>query len=91
MTDTHDEAEAAAMNAKLRDDAAAWSKARAAGSADPDAKFAAPAAPKPPRVSRAKQKPVAPVVPAVKQPFSMSYDGTSNREYIARRVALGAR
>ena len=90
MTDPHDETGAAAMNDKLREDARAWSKARAQGNADPDARIAAPKQPAAPRASRAKPKAAEPVV-AVKQPFKMSYDGTTDRDYIAHRVNLGAR
>ena len=92
MTIEQEETDAAAMNEKLREGRAArpGRKRRAQGNADPDAKIAAAKQPAAPRASRAKPKPVE-VVAAVKQPFKMSYDGTTDRDYIAHRVNLGAR
>jgi hypothetical protein len=89
--------QADAMKDQLRKDVASWSAARSEEAGDPNARLnakvvkrAAPAAPRP---SRAKAKPVvaAEPVPAVKKPFKMSYDGTTDRDYIAHRINLGAR
>ena len=87
MTDTQDDGAAAAMKDQLQKDVASWSAART-GETIAVAKPPAPA-----RAPRAKAKaPVAPVlIPVVKKPFKMSYDGTTDRDYIAHRINLGAR
>jgi len=82
-----------AMKDQLRKDVASWSAARS-GEASGVATQAPPAAAKPaaPRV-RQKAKPVteAEAAPTEKKPFRMSYDGTTDRDYIAQRIKLGAR
>ena len=90
---TETDIEADAMKDRLRKDVASWSAARGKEAAET---FAAPAA-KPAaapvkRVSRAKAAVVeVPAGPVVKKPFKMSYDGTTDRDYIAHRINLGAR
>jgi len=83
--------EADAMKDQLKKDVASWSAARGKDTAET---FAAPAA-KPAPVKRATRAKVAvvetPAEPAVKKPFKMSYDGTTDRDYIAHRINLGAR
>jgi hypothetical protein len=92
-----DDRQADAMKDQLRKDVASWSAARAEDQVDPGArlntKVVKRAAPAAPRASRAKAKPVeaAELAPAVKKPFKMSYDGTTDRDYIAHRINLGAR
>ncbi len=88
MTDQTDDPDA--MKEQLRKDVAAWSSARAN---DTSAIGVEPVAKPAPRASRAKAKATAPVIaaPVTKQPFKMSYDGTTDRDYIAHRIALGAR
>ena len=54
----------------------------------------APAKPAAPRATRARPKPpvdAKPAVPAPKVPFKMSYDGTTEKDYIAHIIRLGAR
>ncbi len=86
-----------ALNSQLRKDAASWSAARAEDALDPGARLASKPAKRTasasPRASRAKAKAVEAVAeaPVVKKPFKMSYDGTSDRDYIAHRINLGAR
>ena len=82
--------DADAMNDQLRKDVASWSAERGKDAAET---LAAPAKPAPvKRASRAKVAVVeTPAVPAVKKPFKMSYDGTTDRDYIAHRINLGAR
>jgi hypothetical protein len=98
--DTEPESEsdrqADAMKDQLRKDVASWSKARSGSAGEtPDManRSATPTTPAPARVVRKKAKP-APVTvtaPAEKKPFRMSYDGTTDRDYIAQRIKLGAR
>ena len=90
--------EADAMKDQLRKDVANWSKARAEETMGQSVRLVAPdhaPASRPvPRAPRAKAK--APEVakdaaPAVKQPFKMGYDGTTDRDFIGHRIRLGAR
>lgn len=96
-SDHEDDRQADAMKDQLRKDVASWSAARNEDQADPNARLNAKvvkrATPSTPRPSRAKAKPVeaAALAPAVKKPFKMSYDGTTDRDYIAHRINLGAR
>ncbi|MSP01868.1 MAG: hypothetical protein EXR07_12585 [Acetobacteraceae bacterium] len=91
--DSEIDREADAMKDQLRKDVASW---RAQETGDPSGRFTAPAV-KPAaapvkRAARPKAPPVAAEpVPAVKKPFKMSYDGTTDRDYIAHRINLGAR
>jgi hypothetical protein len=82
-----------AMKDQLRKDVASWSAARSADA--PGLATHSPPAVKPPpvRATRPKVKAakVVDVVPAEKKPFKMSYDGTTDRDYIAQRIKLGAR
>ena len=86
--------EADAMKDQLRKDVASWSAARSGDTAD--AARAAVPAPRQPvaRTPRQKARPAveaaAPVV-TEKKPFRMSYDGTTDKDYIAQRIKLGAR
>ena len=93
---TEDEIEttrqADAMKEQLRKDVASWSAGRddASSLRVPDAP-AAPARPASVRPSRAKAKAAEPAKPpAVKAPFKMSYDGTTERDYIAHIVRLNS-
>ena len=74
------------MRDHLRDEADAWAAAKMKETTDLPVPVVK-------RASRAKPKPAAVVAPvsSEKQPFKMSYDGTTDRDYIARRLALGAR
>jgi hypothetical protein len=91
--------QADAMKDQLRKDVANWSSARAGGEPGrrdpaPATAAAAPAAKQPAaRAPRQKAKPVEPVQAAAgeKKPFRMSYDGTTDKDYIAQRLKLGAR
>jgi hypothetical protein len=93
------ELQADAMKDQLRKDVASWSSARAAGeSGRREAGLATPPAapaakPTAARASRQKTKAVETVhtAPAEKKPFRMSYDGTTDKDYIAQRLKLGAR
>lgn len=88
--------EADAMKDQLRKDVASWSAARSGETADlaksavsPPRQPAAPA----PRATRQKARPVESATPVAteKKPFRMSYDGTTDKDYIAQRIKLGAR
>jgi len=89
--------QADAMKDQLRKDVASWSAARAGETSDIGARPSQPAsrhaaAPAAPRAPRQKAKPVvAEPEPTVKKPFRMSYDGTTDKDYIAQRIKLGAR
>jgi hypothetical protein len=86
--------QADAMKDQLRKDVASWSAARSNETPDVIARTTTPASkPSAPRATRQKAKPVEPVSPVLteKKPFRMSYDGTTDRDYIAQRIKLGAR
>lgn len=97
--DIETDRQADAMKDQLRKDVASWTASRggeapvlgAARSATPVGRPAAspPAA----RATRHKAKAVdtAKPVEVKKQPFRMSYDGTTDKDYIAQRIKLGAR
>jgi len=88
--------QADAMKDQLRKDVASWSTARSEESAlkvtEVSVQMAKPAAQLVKRVKRAK-----PTVPDVKpaatgkKPFSMSYDGVTEADYITYMIARGAR
>jgi hypothetical protein len=91
--------QADAMKDQLRKDVASWAAARSGDSQDlgvgrpaaPAARQAAsPAVPRAPR-QKAKVTEAAKPVEVKKQPFRMSYDGTTDKDYIAQRIKLGAR
>ena len=81
------------MKDQVRKDFASWSAARSGDAPDLGGRVSAPAArPTAARAAR-KAKPVEPAKPVLleKKPFKMSYDGTTDRDYIAQRIKLGAR
>jgi hypothetical protein len=87
-----------AMKDQLRKDVASWSASRSAeasGIATQSSPSVArqSAAPPAARPARQKAKPVEVAKPVVleKKPFKMSYDGTTDRDYIAHRIKYGAR
>jgi hypothetical protein len=88
--------QADAMKDQLRKDVASWSASRSGETAEQvktvasgTRQQAAPTA----RATRQKARPAEPVAPvaAEKKPFRMSYDGTTDKDYIAQRIKLGAR
>jgi hypothetical protein len=82
-----------AMKDQLRKDVASWAASRSGETADL-AKAAVPATRQPAaRVTRQKARPAEPAAPVVaeKKLFKMSYDGTTDKDYIAQRLKLGAR
>lgn len=90
--------QADAMKDQLRKDVASWSAARSGESPGLATRATAPVAkqassPAAARATRQKAKPAEAVksVSAEKKPFKMSYDGTTDRDYIAQRIKLGAR
>ena len=90
--DTEADKQADAMKDQLRKDVASWAAARAGDAPGlATAQAPKPAATRAPRQRTKAVVPVAPPAPAVKQPFKMSYDGTTDRDYIAQRIKLGAR
>jgi hypothetical protein len=96
--DGESDKQADAMKDQLRKDVASWSKARSGSAGEtPDManRSATPTTklPAAPRASRQKAKTTVVTVaaPAEKKPFRMSYDGTTDRDYIAQRIKLGAR
>jgi hypothetical protein len=92
--DDEPDRDADAMKDQLRKDVASWSAARS-GSAGETPDLAGRSAKQPPaaRATRQKAKPAQVTVsaPVEKKPFRMSYDGTTDRDYIAQRIKLGAR
>jgi hypothetical protein len=85
-----------AMKDQLRKDVASWTASRSGETADlaraavpVPRPQAAPAA----RATRQRARPVEAAAPVVveKKPFKMSYDGTTDKDYIAQRIKLGAR
>jgi hypothetical protein len=89
--------QAAAMQAKLRKDAASWSKARHdAAPADIGVPATLPQGQPPsPRPSRARKiqpaPPVATQAEAKPKRFSMSYGGATTADYIQYRIDRGAK
>ena len=88
--------QADAMKDQLRKDVASWSASRSGETADQvksvvptTRQQASPTA----RATRQKARPAEPATPVVaeKKPFRMSYDGTTDKDYIAQRIKLGAR
>jgi len=85
--------QADAMKDQLRKDVASWSASRSGETAElakpATRQQASPTA----RATRQKARPVEAVTPVVaeKKPFKMSYDGTTDKDYIAQRIKLGAR
>ena len=90
--DDEPDRQADAMKDQLRKDVASWSAARSSGDT-PEQAVARPAKPPAARPVRQKTKVVEVAEPVLteKKPFKMSYDGTTDREYIAQRIKLGAR
>ena len=85
-----------AMKDQLRKDVASWSAARSESAANHTEDFGVPITkPSPSRPSRAKPKTPpqaeAATPAAPRPPFKMSYDGTTDRDYIAHIIRLGAR
>ncbi len=91
--DAETDRQADAMKDQLRKDVASWNALRTGEGMPPAIKPATPAAKSPTRATRQKAKPAepAPEVVAEKKPFKMSYDGTTDRDYIAHRIKHGAR
>jgi hypothetical protein len=93
--DIEGDRQADAMKDQLRKDVASWSASRAGETPDAVVRPPARQAPPPaPRAARQKTKPAeAAATPTVveKKPFKMSYDGTTDKDYIAQRIKLGAR
>jgi hypothetical protein len=96
--DVEADRQADAMKDQLRKDVASWSAARSGDAPGLATRGAAPAvkqAASPPTVRTARQKAkpaeAAKSVSTEKKPFRMSYDGTTDRDYIAQRIKLGAR
>jgi hypothetical protein len=96
--DVEADRQADAMKDQLRKDVASWSAARSGEAPDSTVRAAAsaarqaasPATPRAPR-QKAKAADAAKPVEVKKQPFRMSYDGTTDKDYIAQRIKLGAR
>jgi hypothetical protein len=83
-----------AMKDQLRKDVASWNALRTGEGMPPAVKPATPATKSPTtRTTRQKAKPAEPTpeVAVEKKPFKMSYDGTTDRDYIAHRIKHGAR
>jgi len=90
--------QADAMKDQLRKDVASWSAGRFHETADQGMRSAVPvtrqtATPPAVRATRQKAKPAEAAAPVAveKKPFRMSYDGTTDKDYIAQRIKLGAR
>jgi hypothetical protein len=91
--DLESDQQADAMKDQLRKDVASWSAARSGSAGETPGMASRTVKPAAPRAPRQKAKPpaVTVTVPAEKKPFKMSYDGTTDRDYIAQRIKLGAR
>ncbi len=89
--------QADAMKDQLRKDVASWSAGRSEGLGRQVVEASVPAAKQPVaqpvrRVRRAKPASVEALpVAAAKKPFSMSYDGVTEADYITYMIARGAR
>ena len=89
--------QATAMKDQLKKDVATWSSARADGSARQSAELSVPVARQPPaptarRVKRTKPASSVPKPdPGPNKPFSMSYDGVPQADYITYMIARGAK
>lgn len=81
------------MKDQLRKDVASWREGRAEGSSHHATELSvAVAKPAPaPRAKRAKPVATAVVTDAKKKPFGMSYDGSTNADYINYMISRGAR
>jgi hypothetical protein len=92
--ETEADSQSDAMKDQLRKDVASWREGRADGSSRQATELSVAAA-RPVPVSRPKRaKPVAvPAEPTVakKKPFGMSYDGSTNADYINYMISRGAR
>jgi hypothetical protein len=97
-TERQADKQANVMKDQLRKEVAQWNAARDDTSGRQAADFSVPAAPPavPRPVKRASRaKPVATPEPnpatAAKKPFSMSFDGVTDKEHISYMIARGAR
>ena len=92
--ETEADVQSDAMKDQLRKDVASWREGRSDGSTARVAELSVAVA-KPvaaPRARRAKPAPAAPeAATAKKKPFGMSYDGSSNADYINYMISRGAR
>ncbi len=95
--DTDADKQASAMKDQLRKDVASWSAGRTDVSARQVAEVSGQIA-KPPALQPAKRvrrtkvdPPAAKPASTGKKPFSMSYDGVSEADYITYMIARGAR
>ncbi len=91
-TEIEADMQADAITDRLRKDVASWRGGRVDG-ASREATELSVAVAKPVPAPRAKRaRPVAAAVPdAKKKPFGMSYDGSSNADYINYMISRGAR
>jgi hypothetical protein len=94
VPETEADVQSDAMKDQLRKDVASWREGRIEGSPAREGEVSvaigkpAPA----PRVRRAKPVAAAPEAGAAKKkPFGMSYDGSSNADYINYMISRGAR
>jgi hypothetical protein len=91
--DQQSELQSDSMKDQLRKDVASWREGRADGSSrhatELSVAIAKPAAA--PRAKRAKPVGTAIVPDAKKKPFGMSYDGSTNADYINYMISRGAR
>ena len=94
VRETEADPQSDALKDQLRKDVASWREGRADGSTAREGELSvAIAKPAPaPRVRRAKPAAAAPeAATAKKKPFGMSYDGSSNADYINYMISRGAR
>jgi hypothetical protein len=97
--DDEPDRQADAMKDQLRKDVASWSAARSGASTRQADEFNVPVvqAVRQPSLQPAKRvrraKPIAPEAKplALKKPFSMSYDGVTQEDYITYMIARGTR
>jgi hypothetical protein len=89
--------QADAMKSQLRKDVASWSSARAEGSARQSAELSVPVARQSPPLPVKRVRRTKPASSAVKtqagpkKPFSMSYDGVPQADYITYMITRGAK
>jgi hypothetical protein len=86
-SDAESDKQADAMKDQLSKDVASWSAARSGDTRDEATKHVTTRAPRRKVKSAQADAPVSPE----KKPFKMSYDGMTDRDFMAHRLKLGAR
>jgi predicted nucleic acid-binding Zn ribbon protein len=91
VSDTDADLQSDAIKDQLRKDVASWREGRADGTSREATGLSVAVAKPAPRARRAKPAPGVVVPDAKKKPFGMSYDGSTNADYINYMISRGAR